>query len=308
MQHSTEKRAKTLQNQSNNDENVRFQRFYDSHVFDDNHVWPYGSLWRYIPDFSVNWLHAHDHLEIGRCVKGSGIYNIGDKLFRVQAPCYAIIYEGAWHSATGNVYDNCEWNFLYIDTNWFLQAMPQFAQNFKGLNWRKYSFPQIMSAAQYPQIARIIDAIFDESSHVRENNLPTLTGLIVSLLAHHSEYMTPNENGNVIGEENIARIAPALSYITSSFSLDMTIKELADMCFTSEATLRRLFYDFSGKSPMEYLHDVRIKNGALLLTTTKKPIIEIASDIGYSTVSSFNRQFSLHYGCSPRDYRKSHKE
>lgn len=307
MQHSTEKHAKTLQNQSNKTENDAPHRFYDTHDFGAEHVWPYGSLWRHKPESSTNWLHAHNHLEIGRCVKGSGIYNVDGRLVRVQAPCCSILYEGTWHSATGNVYDECEWNFLYIDLNWFLQAAPQFAQKFKGLNWRKYSFPPIMSAAQYPQIARIIDAIFDESSHVRENNWETLTGLIVALLAHHSEYMRPEENNSVPSAETVARIAPALSYITTDYADSITVKMLADMCFTSEATLRRLFYEFAGRSPMEYLHNVRMKNGALLLITTEKSIIEIASEIGYPTVSGFNRQFVIQYGCSPRDYRRSHR-
>ena len=80
--------------------------------------------------------------------------------------------------------------------------------------------------------------------------------------------------------------------------------KLSELCFISEATLRRYFYDYVKMSANQYIQKVRMKNAKIMLSTTKAPIIDIALSIGYPTISSFNRQFQKQYNISPSAYRK----
>ena len=57
-------------------------------------------------------------------------------------------------------------------------------------------------------------------------------------------------------------------------------------------------------SPLEYLYHVRVKAAINLLKTTELPITEVASRVGYQTLSSFNRHFRRIAGASPRDCRR----
>ncbi len=299
--------AKTMQNQSNpidKKENM-VEKFFAPTDFSDSPVLPYGKLWVDHPDTKVSWMHSHNHLEIGRCVKGSGIFNVDGKVLRVCAPCCSILYEGEWHSAQSNPYDPCEWNYLYVDLRHFLSRVDtSAAAAIKGLEWENYEFPTIMESNEYPAIASIIDAIFEESSSRNENSDEVLTGLFLALLTCHARTMKP-EKRRTADRRVIERISPAVSYINAHYAENISVQTLAGVCFTSVATLRRDFIEFSGVSPAEYLHKVRIKNAAVMLSSTSKSVLEIAMDTGYPTVSGFNRQFLRAYGVSPREYRKS---
>ena len=80
------------------------------------------------------------------------------------------------------------------------------------------------------------------------------------------------------------------------------------MCFTSVATLRRDFIAFTGKPPLNYLNEVRLKNAILSLTSTNKKIIDVALECGFDAISSFNRQFKQFYKKSPSEYLKDLKQ
>ena len=309
MQDSMQIRAKTMQNQSNEPSNnhKQVEKFFAPSDFSEAPVLPYGSLWVDHPDTKVSWMHSHNHLEIGRCVKGSGIFNVDGKVVRVCAPCCSIIYEGEWHSAQSNPYDPCEWNYLYVDLRHFLSRVDtSAAAAIRGLDWKNYEFPTIMERENYPAIASIIDAIFEESASPSENTDEILTGLFLALLVRHARTMRPGKR-HTADRRIIERISPAITYINAHYAENISVQTLANVCFTSVATLRRDFAEFSGLSPAEYLHKVRIKNAAVMLSSTSKSILEIAFDTGYPTVSGFNRQFLRIYGVSPRNYRKKAK-
>ena len=142
MPNSTSNSQKTMQNQSTSHakENIK-NKFVDKTEFTAAHVSPYGRLWVDHPFIETDWMHAHNHLEIGRCVKGSGTFNVDDKVLRVQAPCYSILYEGEWHSAQTNPYDQCEWNYLYIDLNYFLSRSSDDVLTFYPFRLAKLRLP-----------------------------------------------------------------------------------------------------------------------------------------------------------------------
>jgi len=58
-----------------------------------------------------------------------------------------------------------------------------------------------------------------------------------------------------------------------------------------------------GRSPLEYLNTVRINKACYLLRSTENSILNISEDVGFHSISSFNRYFSRMIGMSPREYR-----
>ena len=106
----------------------------------------------------------------------------------------------------------------------------------------------------------------------------------------------------------IKQINPALNYINSHFSEKISLSKLSELCFISEATLRRYFYEYVKMSPHQYIHKVRMKHAKIMLATSQTSIIDIALSTGYPTISSFNRQFLKQYKISPSTYRKQKEE
>ena len=81
------------------------------------------------------------------------------------------------------------------------------------------------------------------------------------------------------------------------------IETLAQLCNMSVSTLRRKFYSALECAPSDYIHRVRIGAATVMLSAENKSILEICHQVGYMSLSSFNRQFRKLTGESPREMR-----
>lgn len=63
-----------------------------------------------------------------------------------------------------------------------------------------------------------------------------------------------------------------------------------------------------GEGPIEYLHRVRLRLAARLLTTSPMPVKVIAASIGYTNRSYFSHAFKAAYGVDPSMYRSRHAD
>jgi AraC-like DNA-binding protein len=84
-----------------------------------------------------------------------------------------------------------------------------------------------------------------------------------------------------------------------------TVAQIAKGMGLSRSAFAAKFRAHVGRSPMEYLTEVRMKYAAdLLRSTTDMPLWEVGKRVGYQDESSFARAFKLRYGVSPRAYAK----
>lgn len=91
----------------------------------------------------------------------------------------------------------------------------------------------------------------------------------------------------------------ACEYIYHHYaSSSLSVKLISQYCFVSESYLRKLFSEKLGRSPFQYITDVRMQKAQMLLYE-KRPIIEIARFVGYSDVYQFSRAYKRYYGYAP---------
>ena len=101
-----------------------------------------------------------------------------------------------------------------------------------------------------------------------------------------------------------AMVARAMEYIKRHYDEEIKIGELADWCHISETHFRRVFSSYTNMSPLEYINQVRIRNACEYLKKTDESIAVIASKCGFSTNSTFNRNFKHILGVTPMEWRK----
>ena len=101
------------------------------------------------------------------------------------------------------------------------------------------------------------------------------------------------------------RVALARVTALMNRSLDRSIStdELCRAACMSATKLASLFRQVEGKTPQEFMRDLRMNEACRLLATTDRTIAEIATAIGYSRQSSFSEAFKSCHGMSPRVYR-----
>lgn len=95
-----------------------------------------------------------------------------------------------------------------------------------------------------------------------------------------------------------------LSYIDKNYNQKITAKELAEKCFYNPSYFSRIFKEVTGKTMVEYIQDLRIKNACVLLECSSKTIDEISVDVGYTNPTRFYEIFKKTMGTTPHSYRR----
>ena len=107
---------------------------------------------------------------------------------------------------------------------------------------------------------------------------------------------------------HIEKIRPALVHIELHYHEDLKIKELAEICNISEPYFRRLFGSCMKVSPLEYINIIRIQKACELLQKEDVSMSSLAWKTGYSSVSTFERNFKKIVGESPKKWRLRAKD
>lgn len=83
-----------------------------------------------------------------------------------------------------------------------------------------------------------------------------------------------------------------------------SIKDMAALARMEERTFLRRFKTATGMKPIEYVQHLRIGKARELLEFTRRPVDQIAWDVGYEDAGSFRRVFNRILGLSPGEYRQ----
>ena len=83
-----------------------------------------------------------------------------------------------------------------------------------------------------------------------------------------------------------------------------TVGELADQAAMSRSAFAASFQKVLGKPPLQYVRKHRMQLACRLLHNPTLGLKEIASQVGYDSLSAFCTAFKRHAGMSPGDYRR----
>ncbi|MBS81394.1 helix-turn-helix domain-containing protein [Variovorax sp.] len=108
----------------------------------------------------------------------------------------------------------------------------------------------------------------------------------------------------VVGTSRDAPLHRAIAFIEANAGRPLTVAEMASAAAVSERTLVRLFARHIERSPIQFLHELRVKRARMWLEATWRSMHEIADASGYADVSTFRRTFKRIAGMSPSEYRE----
>ncbi len=99
-------------------------------------------------------------------------------------------------------------------------------------------------------------------------------------------------------------IRKAKNYIIKNYQRPLNIDEIAAAVCKSKSYLQRQYKKQVGETILETLNKLRIKKAASLIDNTNMPIMQIATDVGFSNKNHLNYEFKKIYGFSPSEYKK----
>ena len=95
-----------------------------------------------------------------------------------------------------------------------------------------------------------------------------------------------------------------LLYVEENMDQPCSIQDLGTFLDYSPSYLSRFFYTNIGMSYSDYVRNIKISHACYLLRNTHENVIDIATQCGYYSISSFNRNFKQMTNCSPTEYRE----
>jgi AraC-like DNA-binding protein len=128
---------------------------------------------------------------------------------------------------------------------------------------------------------------------------------IVKLLAIFAQHLSMLSNQVVVQQENSEPpvITKAKEYIHEHQAEELSLGQVARAVNTSTFYFCKMFKKITGINFTDYLSRVRIEKSKNLLLNPNLRVSEIAFEVGFQSLTHFNRVFKKILGQSPTEYR-----
>lgn len=265
----------------------------------------YGESWVRVYGHDEFHLHFHNLTEIGICRYGDGDMYLDNDVCRYQNGTLTVIPENFPHITVSDGENANFWEYVFFDMKSIVEELfpgnPVYqSQVIESLN--KSAF--ISDEKKDKAIADIINLMIDEAKnkkpYYQKKISLQLKALIIELVRKCDVSL---EEEQPVKGTNMAQIAAALDYVNKNYDKPIKAIELANICSMSETHFRRIFEEYINMSPMDYVNLIRIQRACDLMKKTNDSMDLVAVKCGFSTTSTFNRNFKKYLNTSPYQWK-----
>ena len=210
------------------------------------------------------------------------------------------------HATSSDVGMFCSWEYLFIDTESILkQIYGESHIVYSKICNRINAKAHLLKGSDYPELIGNIRAILKLMHERKEFYQEKVRGLVQTVIFDIVCLNQESEDKIVNQEKNQPLwISEIVDYIAGCYMEPIKISELSDRCHMSEVHFRRLFLKHMKMSPVAYINLVRINAACDYMRKTNDSTCEIAHRCGYTTTSTFHRNFKKITGSSTREWKK----
>ncbi len=265
-----------------------------------------GEKWDRVYGHEEHKLHFHNLMEIGICRRGEGILYLDNEKYEYRTGTVSVLPENFPHTTISSGEKTNFWEYLFFDPKTIVMELYQdnlVYQNeiIEEINSRPLAFFR----EENPSLAGVVDAIMLEagrqSPYYRQMIRNYLKNLVMEIMREHAGLAQYGETS--VKNTGAMQIAAALSYINRNYAMPMKAKDLAYVCNMSETHFRRVFEEYVNMSPMDYVNLVRVQKACELMKRSDESMDGIAGKCGFSTTSTFNRNFKKFLDTSPYQWK-----
>ncbi len=167
---------------------------------------------------------------------------------------------------------------------------------------RKTGISNQLPVLKIPETAAVYELISSIISELDKKDVPAelfAVSCLYRLLGKMAQYLrTPFAEKQL---QPSAQIEKCVRFINLNYAHALNCDILADYSGYTRTYFSNLFKQHTGKSPILYLTEIRLKQASYLLKTTGLPVQEVSRSVGYQDPFYFSRLFKKHFGISPSE-------
>lgn len=258
--------------------------------------------WEYGHSFREHW---HEHLQIFYIVSGQGYISCAARSYNVFPEDIIIVNSREIHYLESR--DN-DFKFYLIRID-----LPFLFSNQIDLCQTKYLAPLSENLILFNNLVRnnsditscidvIIHEYYSQEIGYELAIKSSLYSLMVLLMRNCiDKFVTPKQLTHKINTTK--RFHKIFDYIETNYSHEMSSSDLAEIAHISPYYFCRIFKQVTGRTPTEYINEIRLRKSIELLKTDSMSITEIAMNCGFNDINYFSRVFKKRYGISPSKFQ-----
>ena len=163
---------------------------------------------------------------------------------------------------------------------------------------------RVIHFENYGEIEELIGRMYDTWKGLNVGYHYKCTSMLYELL-YRLRCLEHDSTVGAITDEG--KIKNALDHIHANYRKEqIDIGMLADSCALSEAYFRKLFKKIHGKSPVQYIIDLKLDFASHLLQSGLYTVSETAARSGFADTKYFCRLFKSRFSLSPKQYQMNY--
>jgi AraC family transcriptional regulator len=118
---------------------------------------------------------------------------------------------------------------------------------------------------------------------------------------------------DLANRDYVDRVNRAIDHVTRHLAEPLKLEKIAKVAAFSPFHFHRIFRAMVGETLLDFVKRTRLERALFLMSHARRPLTEIALEVGFNSSSDFSRSFKAHFGVPPRAFdldawRKSHNE
>ncbi len=246
--------------------------------------------------------HWHKEFEIIRVLEGELILYLNNTPKKLKKDDILFVGCRTLHRATPK---RCVYECVVFDLNMLTRQSGDLTEKYllpiSGSEVEIDCMLTDMSDPLYSIAVSLFQSI-NEKKDAKELEIFSILFQIFSLL-YREKYILPKEE--VFHSRSERAVTKAIRYIQENFHTPITLEKLSEVSGVDEKYLCRIFKEYTSKTPITYVNELRIENACNEMTVNKKSITRAAFDSGFNDSSYFSKTFRLYKKMSPKEYKRN---
>lgn len=255
-------------------------------------------------------LHWHEHLEFIKVIEGNVSVTIDGQKMDASQNDIIFINSGCTHSVYADTDTNAVILGMVFDKFFLTNIIEGFdTQQVYFLLAGRFKIEKKFGVSHpiWAEMNRCIERVYHESIEqdiLYEMSIKSSIYRIITVLMRYFKNDIIGEEAFVRVTEDILRLKPVFRHIDENYPAKITIEDLSSCVNMSSFYFTRFFKKVTNKTPMEYVHQVRLNMAMRLLVNSQFSVTEIAEKTGFCNINYFDKKFKDKMGITPSEYKK----